>query len=230
MKLAYYPGCSAEGSGIELGLSTERVAKIFDIELVEIDDWNCCGATSGHSTNKLLSLALPARNLAIAEEKGLDMLAPCAACYSRHRAAEIAIREDTKMRERISGIIDRDVNGSIRTLSILEVLAGLGTEKIASKVTNPLTTMKAACYYGCLLVRPVENTGFDDPEDPQIMDRIMRSLGADPVEWSHKTECCGASLVTSRPDIGKPMLSRIFADAKMKKTSRRICVPVRYQY
>lgn len=216
MKFAYYPGCSAEGSGIEYGMSMERTAKILGFELQELEDWNCCGATSGHNTDKLLSLALPARNLAIAEKTGLNMMvAPCAACYSRHRNAEHVVQHDPAMKKKIEQVLDMELQGTSETLSIIDVLVNkIGTDKIAAKVTNPLTTMKAASYYGCLLVRPVEHTGFDDPEDPQTMDRIMKALGADAVEWSHKTECCGAAMVTSRPDVGTRMLYRVLKDAK----------------
>ncbi|NLN86867.1 MAG: disulfide reductase, partial [Syntrophomonadaceae bacterium] len=207
MKFAYYPGCAAEGSGIEYHMSVERTADILGFEIEELEDWNCCGATSGHNTDKLLSVALPARNLAIAERSGLNMIvSPCAACYSRHRYAEHAIQHDPEMRSKVEQVLELELEGSTETLSILDVLVNkIGTEAIAAKVVNPMTTMKAACYYGCLLVRPVEHTGFDDPEDPQTMDRIMKALGADPIDWSHKTECCGAALVTSRPDVGNPM-------------------------
>lgn len=215
MKFAYYPGCSADGSGIEYGMSMERTAQILGFELQELEDWNCCGATSGHNTDLLLSLALPARNLAIAEKTGMSMMAPCAACYSRHRHAEHVIAHDPEMKKKIEQVLDMQLQGSSETVSILDILVNkIGTETIAAKVTNPLTTMKAACYYGCLLVRPVEHTGFDDTEDPQTMDKVMKALGAEAIEWSHKTECCGAALVTSRPDVGNPMLYRVFKDAK----------------
>ncbi|MEN6460683.1 MAG: CoB--CoM heterodisulfide reductase iron-sulfur subunit B family protein, partial [Syntrophomonas sp.] len=216
MKFAYYPGCSANASGIEYGMSMERTAKILGFELQELEDWNCCGATSGHNTDKLLSLALPARNLAIAEKTGLNMMiAPCAACYSRHRNAEHVVQHDPEMKKKIEEVLDMELEGTSETLSIIDVLVNkIGTDAIAAKVTNSLTTMKAASYYGCLLVRPVEHTGFDDPEDPQTMDKIMKALGADAVEWSHKTECCGAAMVTSRPDVGTRMLYRVLKDAK----------------
>jgi len=216
MKFAYYPGCSADGSGIEYGMSMERTAKILGFELQELEDWNCCGATSGHNTDKLLSLALPARNLAIAEKTGLNMvIAPCAACYNRFRTTEHVVQHDPEMKKKIEQVLDMELQGTSETLSILDVLVNkIGTEAIAAKVTNVLTTMKAASYYGCLLVRPVEHTGFDDAEDPQTMDKVMKALGADAVEWSHKTECCGAAMVTARPDVGMRMLYRVLKDAK----------------
>ncbi|HHV16107.1 MAG TPA: disulfide reductase [Gelria sp.] len=216
MKLAYYPGCSAEGSAIEYDLSTKKTAQMLETELQELDDWNCCGATSGHSTDMLLAQSLPARNLAIAEQNGRDtILAPCAACYSRLHSTELAARKDDALREQIQEVIDMDFKALTSTISVLEWLDGkVGIEKIKAKVTNPLKGMKAACYYGCLLVRPVEITGCDDTEDPQSMDRIVRALGAETVDWPYKVECCGASLATSRPEIGAKMIYDVIANAK----------------
>lgn len=216
MKLAYYPGCSAEGSAIEYGLSTKKAALLLGTELEELEDWNCCGATSAHNTNKLLSLALPARNLAIAEHNGMDtILAPCAACYSRLHSAELAARENEAVREQIKEVIEMDFAAQTSTISVLEWLDGkVGPDKIKAMVKNPLRGMKAACYYGCLLVRPVEQSGFDDPEDPQSMDRIVQALGAETVDWPFKVECCGAALATSRPDIGAKMIYAVISNAR----------------
>lgn len=216
MKLGYYPGCSADGSGVEYGLSTRRSADIFGVDLVELEDWSCCGATSAHNTDKMLSLALPARNLAIAEQAGLTtILAPCAACYNRHRSSEHAIQHADELKETIANLIDMPLQGNTSTISILEWLDGdIGIEKIRDRVTTPLKGMKAACYYGCLLVRPVEHTGYDDPEDPRSMDRVMEALGARAVDWSHKTECCGAAIATSRPEIGATMIYEIIRAAR----------------
>lgn len=215
MKLAYYPGCSLEGSAVEYGLSTERSAHLLGIELVELDDWNCCGATSAHNTNKMLSLALPARNLAMAEKAGLDLVAPCAACYNRFRSTRHEVSHDPAMRGKIEQILDMPYEAKGEVLSILELLANkVGLEEIKQKVKNPLTGMKAACYYGCLLVRPVSHTGFDDPENPMSMDHIVEALGAQALNWAFKTECCGAALATSRPDIGNRMIHEVIKNAK----------------
>ncbi|PKM77271.1 MAG: disulfide reductase [Firmicutes bacterium HGW-Firmicutes-15] len=215
MKLAYYPGCSLDGSGVEYGLSTRRTAAILGIELEELEDWNCCGATSGHNTNKILSLALPARNLAIAEKTGLDILAPCAACYNRFRTTEHAVRHDQNLKEKIEAIIEMPYSAKQETLSIPDLLANkIGIEKIREKVVSSLTGMKAACYYGCLLVRPVEHTGFDDAEDPQSMDQVVKALGAQAIDWPYKTECCGAALATSRPDVGTKMIYEVLLNAR----------------
>ncbi|MFA6809143.1 MAG: CoB--CoM heterodisulfide reductase iron-sulfur subunit B family protein [Eubacteriales bacterium] len=214
MKYAYFPGCSLSSTGKEYDMSTRQVAKVMGIELWEIPEWNCCGASSGHLTNHLLSLALPARNMAIAEEAGLDVAIPCAACYMRSKAAEVAVKQSEEMRNSIEEVIERKYAGDSKARALLDIIANdLDSSSIKEKVKIQLSGIKAACYYGCLLVRPTE-TGFDDPEDPQTMDKIMRDLGAETVEWSDKTECCGASHASTRTEIGLKMMERIFDGAK----------------
>ncbi|MGE5396154.1 MAG: CoB--CoM heterodisulfide reductase iron-sulfur subunit B family protein [Chitinophagales bacterium] len=207
MRLAYYPGCSADSTAIEFRISTQRTAALLGIDLWEIPDWNCCGASSAHAVDRLLAVALPARNLAMAEKEGLDILAPCAACYNRFRAAEHEVRKSARNRAIIEKTIEMEYRGDNSTISILELLVDrYGLEQLQSRVTNPLKGMRPACYYGCLLVRPSEITGFDDPEYPRSMDRIMEALGAAPVDWNGRSECCGASLSVSKPDIGLPLI------------------------
>jgi heterodisulfide reductase subunit B len=159
-------------------------------------------------------MALPARNLALAEREKLDVLAPCAACYSRFRATEHRVRQDAETRKQVEEAIGMEYAATNSTVSVLELLAGkVGLEAIASKVTKPLKGMHPACYYGCLLVRPTEHTGFDDPEYPESMDNIMRTLGAEPVVWSYQTECCGASLASTHPEIGLKMAYAVLRNA-----------------
>ncbi len=215
MRLAYYPGCSLDGTSIEYGMSTQEMAKLLGIDLWEIPDWNCCGASSAHQTNHLLAISLPARTLAIAEKEGLDVLAPCAACYNRMRATESEVRASSKIRGQVEEAIGMPYQATQSTISVLELLADqYGLDNLASKVTNPLKGMTPACYYGCLLVRPVEITGFDDPEDPQSMDKIMQALGASPVDWSYKSECCGAGLGVTQTEICLEMTYKILKNAK----------------
>ncbi|MBC7346046.1 MAG: CoB--CoM heterodisulfide reductase iron-sulfur subunit B family protein [Clostridia bacterium] len=215
MKYAYYPGCSLHATGLEYHLSTLAVARHLGLELEELPDWNCCGASAAHNTNRLLALALPARNLALAEQRGLDMAVPCAACFNRLRAAVHAVRTSAQVREEVADLIRMDYQGRREVYSLLELIANhVGEERIREKVVRPLTGLKAACYYGCLLVRPPEITGFDDPEDPQSMDRLLLALGAEAVPWSHKTECCGAAHSTTRPDLACHLLNGIYAGAR----------------
>jgi len=215
VRLAYYPGCSLDATAIEYGMSTQKMAKLLDIDLWEIPDWSCCGASSAHQTDHLLAISLPARNLAIAEREGLDVLAPCAACYNRMRATEYEVRASAKTRSQVEEALGMPYQAAHSTISVLELLdARYGLDNLAARVTNPLKGMTPACYYGCLLVRPVAVTGFDDPENPQSMDRIMKTLGASPVDWAFKTECCGAGLGVTQTDICLEMTYQILRNAK----------------
>lgn len=214
MRYAYYPGCSLHSTGLEYDLSTRRVAKHLGLELWEIPDWNCCGASAAHNTNHTLALALPARNLAIAEQEGLDVAIPCAACFNRMRAAQAAARNSEAMRQTINDIIGTQYRASNEAYSLLDIIVNrVGLETIKEKVVKPLTGLKVAAYYGCLLVRPPEITGFDDPENPQSLDRLVAALGGMPVDWSFKIECCGAGHTTTRPDIASRLLYRLYSGA-----------------
>ncbi|KAB2954569.1 heterodisulfide reductase subunit B [Heliorestis acidaminivorans] len=215
MKYGFYPGCSLHGTGIEYGMSTTVVAKKLDINLVEIPDWNCCGASSAHNTDPLLAKALPARNLALAEQYGLnDIAIPCAACYQRLKMSELAVQKE-ETREEISEIIEMNLKGKARARSILEVFSNdLSEERIREEVVKPLTGLKVACYYGCLLVKPPE-VAIDSTEHPLMMDRIITTLGGTPVEWDYKTECCGGALSLTRVDAAVMMTAKILHYAKL---------------
>jgi len=214
MKYAYYPGCSLSSTGIEYDMSTKKVAKALGIELWEIPEWNCCGASSAHLTDHLLALALPARNLAIAEEKGLDVAIPCAACYARCKASEIEVKNSREMQKTISEVIEREYKGKSQARALLDIFVNdLGLESINALVNKPLKGLKVVSYYGCLLVRPPK-LGFDDPEDPQSMDELVESLGGTPIDWAFKTECCGAAHATTKSDVGLAMIEKILTAAK----------------
>lgn len=214
LKYAYYPGCSLDSTGIEFNLSTKAVCKAWGIELWEIPDWNCCGSSSAHVTNPWLALGLPARNLAIAEEAGLDVAIPCAACYARSKKAEVAVAESSETRAKVEEIIGRPYKGESKARALLDIFyRDLGCEAIARKVVKPLHGLKVLTYYGCLFVRPAE-IAVDDPENPISMDRIMEALGAEVIPWNYKTECCGASLSACKAQVGYPMIQRILDAAK----------------
>ncbi|MDN5293710.1 MAG: heterodisulfide reductase subunit [Eubacteriales bacterium] len=200
MKLAYYPGCSLHSSSKGYSDSFVAVCKKLGIELEEIPDWVCCGASSAHSVSHLLSLALPAHTLVQAEKMGLDMVAPCAACYQRAKFAEYEMLNNPEMKAKIEQVIEMEYKGKSRVLSVLEVLSMIEEDKIKAAVTRPLTGVKVACYYGCVLVRPPHICNVDDPENPTKMDRIVALLGGEPVDWPYKTECCGASHIFTMKD------------------------------
>jgi len=210
LKFGYYPGCSLEATAKEYDQSVRVVAEMLDVELVELDDWSCCGASSGHSTNHQLSLALPARNLALAERKGLDIAVACAACFLRFRQTNHEISSSDNLRQKIEEIIGMPYRSSIEVRHLLDIFVHeVGLEKIERKVEKPLRGLKLASYYGCYLVRPPEITQFDDTENPTLMDDLLNSLGAETVNWSHKVECCGGNLMLARSDIVSKLVGDI---------------------
>lgn len=215
MDLAYYPGCSLEATAKEFNLSTKVVCKKLGINLKEIPNWVCCGATSAHSTSKDLSLTLPAQNIALAQEMGLDIAIPCAACFNRMKKTEYALQNDEKRKAEIEETIGFKYTGEIQSISMLEAIAGrYGAKAIGEKVKKPLKGLKVACYYGCLFIRPPRIVTFDDIENPMSMDEIMKALGAEPVKWSYKTDCCGASLSLSASEQVTKWVSKILDMAK----------------
>jgi len=213
-RYTYYPGCTSETTAVEFGRSTEAVCEALGIELIELDDWNCCGASSAHTLDHRLAMALPGRNVALAQEAGLDIVIPCPACYQHCRDADLKMREDKAWREKMERILHFRYNGEGRPRHLLEVLSNdLGKRELEEKVTKPLTGLKVASYYGCVLVRPPELTGWDDPEHPVTMDQLMAMLGAETIAWSYKVDCCGASMTLSRGDIVAELSTRIVEGA-----------------
>jgi len=191
MKYAYYPGCSLHSTSREYDISTKAVCQALEIELDEIPDWICCGASSGHMTSELLALALPVKNLVLAREMALDTAVACAACYSRLKVANKVMRSNGDA-----------YRGEAKVKHLLEVVIDeYGLAALRDKVRRPLAGLRIAAYYGCLLVRPPEVTQFDDPEDPTTMERLISALGAEPIDWPYKTECCGGSLALTRTHI-----------------------------
>jgi len=183
-------------------MSVHAVCKELDVELKELPDWNCCGASSGHCTNRKLSLALPGRNLAIAEREGMDLAVSCPACFLRLKKVDYDLSRDEKLRTEILRIMDMPYEGKQKTRHILDIIYhDLGLEIIKEKVTNPLKGLKIVSYYGCLLVRPPKVTEFGEHENPVLMDEVMEAIGAETLDWSGKIDCCGGSLALTRTDI-----------------------------
>ena len=202
MRYAYYSGCSLHSTAKEYDISTRAISRALGIELEEIPGWSCCGATSAHVTSELLALALPVRNLLLAQELGLDTVVCCAACYSRFKAANKAMSSDGNYRVQVSEIVGRSYSGEVQVKHLLDVLTNeYGLDALRAKATRKLTGLRVAAYYGCLLVRPPKVVDFDDPENPTSMDQLANVLGAEAVDWPYKTECCGGSLALTRTDI-----------------------------
>ena len=216
MEVAYFPGCSLHSSSELYDVQCKSVLGKLDITLREIADWNCCGATSAAKVNDFLALALPARNLGIADATGLaEIVIPCSSCYSRTLVAKERLAKDPKLADEINAELGEKVSGRIKVSSILEVLLPkVRSGEIARKVQKRLEGLKPAAYYGCLLTRfPSAVPVPDSVENPQGMEIVCRALGAEPVEWGLKTDCCGASATVNDTDQALLLMSRIMKDA-----------------
>lgn len=213
--LGYYPGCSLEGTAEEYDRSARACCRALGIELAPLDDWSCCGASPAHAVDHVLSGALSARNLGLAARAGISTVAtPCPNCLVNLRTAGRDL-EDPAMRERINGLLDTPCEGSVEAVSLLQVLAEhAGSEEIARRTARPLSGLRVACYYGCIMNRPPELMSFDDPENPMAMDEIVRAAGAEPVAFPHKTECCGASYGVPRKDLVMELSGRLLEAAR----------------
>ncbi len=210
LSYSYYPGCSLESMAKEYDQSVRACAQWLDVELVELEDWSCCGASSGHCTNRELSLALPARNLALAEKEGRDVAIACAACFLRFRQTMHILGGDDALRETTEKAIDATYRGDIDVRHVVDIFARkVGLEEIKRRVKKPLDGLKVVCYYGCYLVRPPEVTQFDDPDNPTIMDKLLAAIGAETLDWTHKVECCGGNLMLARSDIVNKLVGDI---------------------
>lgn len=209
MKLSYYPGCSLQGTALDYDQSVREVCKALDVELVDIQDWNCCGASSAHMTNHEIGNRLPMRNLLLNMPENLDILVPCAACYQRLRAADLALREDPQY---------WDLDSYSPGFRIIHISTFLADPKIITRIQQQmkkdLGNMPIACYYGCLSLRHPKVTGARDYELPTTLETIVSALGAKPVRWSHRTECCSGSLTMARPDIARKLVGDINNAAK----------------
>ena len=207
MKLAYYPGCSGQGTSAEYERSTRAVCRALEIALKEIPDWSCCGSTPAHACDHVLSAALSARNLALAAKDGAERVGtPCPSCLANLKTAKYRMKDEA-FRGKVDALLDEPCPEELPdTVSILQVLVeDYGLEAIAEKVKKPLEGVKIACYYGCLMSRPADIMQFDNAENPMAMDNIMTALGAEVVPFPLKTECCGAAMGVARQDVtGSP--------------------------
>jgi heterodisulfide reductase subunit B len=212
MKYTFYPGCSLDGTAKDFYRSTLAVAAGLGLELAEMQDWICCGSTAAHNSDPLLADALPAKNLRAAE--GQPVAVACAACYSRLKMANHHIAADAAVRAKVAEVVGGDYDGLTPVRHLLEILGQDMGREIAARIRRPLTGLKVACYYGCLLSRPPEITQFDDAENPTLMDKLLETAGATAVDWPHKTECCGASFSITDSSIVLELSDKILAMAQ----------------
>ena len=218
MRYAYYPGCSLHSTAKEYDHSLRAVCTRLEIELVEIKNWFCCGSTSAHcvSVSGILSTALSMGNLAIMREMGFqEVIVPCPSCFSRFKSALYNVANKPKLEEEIKQVIEDGWYDSIKVYHPLQIFSEVSQiAKISSLVKQKLSGLKVVCYYGCLLTRPPKVTQFDICEYPESMDRILKALGIQVLDWSYKTDCCGASFALTRTDIVLKLSHEILEEAK----------------
>lgn len=199
----YFPGCSLKSSSIEYDSSFRTVARAFDIQLNELDDWNCCGASPApHHWVEVLGVLLAARNLHIASAGEAPLVAPCAGCYNRLKHAQFKLSHSEELRGKTSEVLGEDVRFQTEILNIVQLLnREITPETLAARSQDRLSGIKLGTYYGCLLVRPAEVIGYDDPRDPRKMEPLLKATGADVPHFALKTECCGSYMGLPRKEI-----------------------------
>lgn len=214
MRYAYYPGCSLHVGSKEYDMSWRAVCQVLGIELAEMEDWNCCGTVHASSVNAQVAHALAARNLSIAEEMGLDIVAACSGCYKNLRATDIAFKSDRATKERVNSFLPTPYEGSISVKHPLYLIVNdLGLEALPNPV-RPLHGLRVAPYYGCVLTRPLYLEPPDHPEQPTGLDRLLTALGAEVIPYPSKTKCCGGAVLLSHTDVSVELCSRLLKQAK----------------
>ncbi len=212
---AYYPGCSLESLSMGYNLSAVECARELGVELKEIEDWNCCGATAYFHADELLAHTLVARNLAKAEQMGLDFVAPCSGCYKNAFFTNRYLQEDPDLADHINFALEADdlhINGTGRVLHLMEVFVkDVGIEEIKQRVSRPLSGLRVAPYYGCQLLRPRKD--HEEIENPQFFEELLAALAAEPVEYATKTRCCGGSLIITHREAALDMVYVLLRDA-----------------
>ncbi len=214
MEISYYPGCSLESSAKEYQSSTNAVCQRLGVDLVEIQDWNCCGALEVSSLNPLLSLALPARNLKIASEESDKLVVTCNACLNNLVKVQWRLSRNGELKNKINQLLNYDFR-EIEIKHLLDlILNDIGLEKVKEHVQRPLKGLKTVSYYGCLIVRPSKILNFDDPDDPESLDKLVSNLGGDPLEFFGKTKCCGGGLLMTHQNMAFELTKEIVVEAE----------------
>ncbi len=215
MKYGYYPGCSLEGISREYDESMRALLARLGVSIEDLPDWICCGTLAAPSLSPLLGLATPLWNVARAKEAGYDQLiAPCSACLYHFKHAAKRVADDPALRAEVEAVLELPLASPPPTVHPLELLSADSFEtRIKGAIQRDLSELRAVCYYGCHISRPASVMQFDDPENPQSMDRLMRWAGAQVLDWPRKVDCCGAHYSMIKPDIVVDLCAKLFEDA-----------------
>ncbi len=229
MKIPYYPGCTLNTVAKAFDLSAKESARALDFELAELTDWNCCGATFPLTPDNIMGLTAPAKVLVHARKAGDCVTTLCSVCYNVLKRTNKVLKDDRERRRTVTEFIEEEYDGGLSVVHYLEVLRDrVGFDKIKETVTRPLKDVKIASYYGCMLLRPFEDMGIDNHEGPTIMEDLVKALGAKPVDFPNKIECCGAHLAMSNEDVveklsGDVIESAVGEGAELIVTSCPLC-------
>ena len=227
MNYLYYPGCSLEGTALEYNMSTKRLMQEVGANLIELEDWTCCGATAVESVSSLLSLALPARNLAVAEkmESADEVLVPCSACYLNLKKVEEKTKREPAVLADLNEILAEEelqLKGRVRVRHLLDVLSkDLNPKDITDQLKRSLSPLRIAPYYGCQCLRPF--AVFDDPESPRSMEPLIEATGATIHSWKMGGKCCGASHMNTKMEVGLELVGAILKGAQGADAIVTVC-------
>lgn len=215
MRATYFPGCTLNTTGKGFDNAMRASAAAVGLELIELPDWNCCGATFPLIIDNVLELAAGGHILVAAQAQGRILTTACTTCYNVLKRTNEFIRKHPDERDRLNTFIEADYQGEVNVKDILHLLRDdIGFEAIHSHVQKPLQGLKVACYYGCMVLRPPAEVAYDDPDHPTSLDDLMTALGATPVDFPHKNECCGAYLAVKAPDVTRDMVYTILRSAQ----------------
>lgn len=214
--VAYYPGCSLHSTAVEFNTSTEAIFETLEIELIEPRGWVCCGSSAAHRLDPEAAVRLPMENLSLIEQSGFkEVVMPCAACFNRHKAAQHELHHDARQGERATEATGYSYQDSVEVNTLMgSILKHIDLKGVEKKVVRSLDELNVVCYYGCLLTRPADVTGVEHVENPTDMDELVSALGANVIDWSYKTSCCGAAHSLSRPDIVLTLSNRLINYAR----------------
>jgi len=213
--IGYFPGCSLHGSGRELDMSVKALARVAGVELKEVEDWNCCGASAAHNLNHNLAVALPYRDLALAEAQGLtEILAPCAACFARLKGTHVRVTRSPELAAQMREITGLEYRGTLRFVNVIEFIGRLIEGPLKGKLAPRLAGLKVAAYYGCLMSRGEDVIEDEDHENPDGMTAALEAAGAKVVDWNFATECCGGGFSMSNTDAVLDLSHELLADAE----------------
>ena len=217
MKYSYFPGCTLKNKAKDLDVYARKSAEVLGITLEEIEDWQCCGGVFTTSTDEIATKLSSVRLLKAAGEKGQDLITVCSACHNVVKQTNYAMQTDRAFADKVNRYMaeETDYVGETNVLHYLEMLRDVvGFDAIREKVVNPLTGKKIGAYYGCLLLRPSGILQMDDPENPRILEDFIRAIGAEPVVYANRNECCGGYVMLESPELAKNKSSAVLTNAK----------------